>query len=141
LQGCCLPGQRRLHVRADGALQTCERVGESLVIGHVDSGIDQAAVDGLFSSMSRALGSKCSDCWAVRLCDVCFTVLAPSWGQPGADTAQITEAVCSQIRRSKEETLALYLALREKGPQSLAFLKLSPRSSPGPSGAIPRSRS
>jgi uncharacterized protein len=122
LQGCCLPGQRRLHVRTDGALQTCERVGESLVIGDVQSGIDLAVVDRLFEGMQAALGKRCLDCWAVRLCDLCFTALAPTWREKGSERISIPEQICAQIRSSKEEAMRLYLSLLQRGPQSLDFL-------------------
>jgi uncharacterized protein len=121
-QGCCLPGQRRLHVKADGAFQPCERVGESLLIGHARSGIDLRAVERLFEGVKNALGERCLDCWALRLCHVCFAALAASYGADGSPDARISEQLCEQVRKEKEETFRLYLTLLEHGPQALDFL-------------------
>ena len=121
--GCCLPGQRRLHVRADGTFQPCERVGDSLVIGDVQRGIDLPATERLFESMVAAAGDRCRDCWAVRLCNICFTVLAPSWWEdPDGPAAPIPPARCADVRRQKETTMCLYLDLLAGDPEGLDWL-------------------
>jgi len=121
--GCCLPGQRKLHVRADGAFQPCERVGESLLIGNVATGIDLDTVERLFADMYGAVRERCSDCWAVRLCEVCFSSIAPTWGEDGTAGCEVPPQLCERIRSRKEDVFRLYLSLLDRGPEAHAFLE------------------
>ncbi|MBU0740804.1 radical SAM protein [bacterium] len=122
--GCCRPGQRRLHVRADGVYQPCERVGDGLVIGDVERGIDLAAVDDLWHRFAGALGERCLDCWACRLCPLCFTALAEGWRCDGGG-ATVSAARCDNARARLERTLRTYVELVERNPRSLDFLETS----------------
>jgi len=121
---CCRPGHRRLHVRADGVYQPCERVGMGLPIGDAERGIDPTAVDRLWDRFIDALGDRCLDCWACRHCTLCFTTLAASWEGDGAG-ATIDPERCDGIRDRTERTLRTYVELVRRDPRSLDFLKNS----------------
>ncbi len=120
--GCCRPGQRRLHVRADGAYQPCERVGDGLIIGHVSEGLDLEAVEVLWSRFKQSFGEHCLDCWACRLCSACFSVLAESW-ERGGMKPEAVDSVCTTVRTGQAETLRMYVELLARNPRSLDFLK------------------
>ncbi len=120
--GCCSPGQRRLHVRADGAYQPCERVGDGLNIGHVDGGLDLVAVDRLWERFTNTFGEQCMECWACRLCSLCFTTLAETWDQ-GEMSPSLAAACCDAARDRLENTLRTYVELVAGDPRSLDFLK------------------
>ncbi|MBC8424871.1 radical SAM protein [bacterium] len=122
--GCCRPGQRRLHVRADGVYQPCERVGMGLPIGDAARGVDLAAVDRLWGRFTDALGDRCLDCWACRLCSICFTSLAEEW-QADDEGATIQTEDCDGVRARLERTLRTYAELVHRNPGSLDFLKES----------------
>jgi len=119
--GCCLPGVRKLHVRADGTLQPCERVGRTMILGTVAQGIDPLAVRGLWERFLTAAAGRCGRCWAVRHCTLCFTVLAPSWndGAPGP----WPERLCRAIRRQLADTLRLYADIRGDDGEGAAWLR------------------
>lgn len=118
------PGQRRLHVRADGVYQPCERVGMGLPIGNAERGLDLPAVDRLWGRFTEALGDRCLDCWACRLCSLCFTALAESW-RDGDAGCVIPEASCDGVRERLERTFRTYAELVSGDPRSLDFLKKS----------------
>lgn len=120
--GNCQPGQRRLHVRSDGALQPCERVGDSLVIGDVDRGIDRAAVEGLYCAFNRAVKGRCEECWSFRMCHLCFTALAPDWSTSAGGRVEIPERLCDAVRAKSEAAIRLFLDLKEQGRDALDFL-------------------
>lgn len=122
LLGCCQPGQRRLHVRVDGALQPCERVGDSLVIGHLPEGIDLALARSLDARLLEALGGRCGGCWAVRLCDLCYTALAPLASVAGERSRALPEELCTSTRARIEDDLRLYLRLLRRGNDATRFL-------------------
>jgi uncharacterized protein len=104
LGGCCRPGQQRLHVAVDGTLRPCERTGTGLAIGHVDRGIDPAAVVGLRHQFREAVGERCRECWAARLCPLCFASL-PSAGTP------VDARVCDRVRERCAEAIGNYRAI------------------------------
>lgn len=123
--GSCQPGQKRLHVKVDGTFQPCERVGERFPIGHVDAGFSQPEITDLMSHQFEAVGDRCSSCWAVRLCGLCFTSL-----ELGEDTKQvpqprIPEEYCQHICSKNLNVLKLYLDMKSAGPESLDFLQNS----------------
>jgi uncharacterized protein len=120
--GCCRPGQRRLHVRVDGAYQPCERVGDGLVIGHEKGGLDLEAVDILWDRFKGTFGERCLNCWACRLCSACFTALAETWEQ-GEMKPEAVESVCNGVRAGQADTLRMYVELLARNPRSLDFLK------------------
>jgi uncharacterized protein len=118
---CCLPGQRRLHVRADGSWQPCERLGDNIRIGHARTGFDAAAVDELFRAMHAAVAGRCPDCWALRLCDLCFAALAPSWSRQDGPP-EVPARACESVKRGWEDTLRLYVSLQACGEQAWSWL-------------------
>ncbi len=113
--GCCRPGGRKLHVRADGQLQPCERVGTGLVLGEIGSGVDPAKAADLERAFHDQVAPRCRTCWAVRLCDLCFVSPARS--------GEIPETACAAVRRRVEATLRLHVELATRGPDALAFLE------------------
>ncbi|MFH1843713.1 MAG: radical SAM protein [bacterium] len=120
--GCCQPGLRRLHVKSDGTLQPCERLGETMTIGHVKTGIDLASVESLYAGMFQACRERCANCWAVRLCHLCFTVLAPTWDPDNPEACRLPESVCDTVRRELEDDFRRYIQLLAHGADSVAFL-------------------
>lgn len=44
LNGCCVPGKKRLYVTATGEYKACERIGSSPSIGNVDEGVDRELI-------------------------------------------------------------------------------------------------
>jgi len=113
--GCCLPGVRRTHVRADGILQPCERVGQGLPLGTAATGLDARRLQQVREQFTATLDGACSDCWAVRLCRVCYSALAP-------DAAVSLRERCLAVREGVEATLRLFLDLRARSRESLQWL-------------------
>lgn len=111
--GNCMPGKRKLHVTATGHYQPCERTGEVFMIGDVESGIDSERVDELRLGFHRALQDRCGNCWALRLCRVCFAVQAETASGKGAEFP-LPEWRCEAVRASVEadlQTAARVLAM------------------------------
>ncbi|MBU8920308.1 MAG: radical SAM protein [Bacteroidales bacterium] len=121
--GFCQPGQRRLHVRTDGSFQPCERVGESLVIGDVEQGIDLEKVENLFSGLFGAVRHRCEDCWALRMCGICFTALAPKWSSEDPAATEVPPEYCEAVKANTEEAIRLFLDLKDRSPGALDFLE------------------
>ncbi len=122
--GSCQPGQRKLHVRADGSLLPCERGNDIMFIGHVRHGIDLRAVEALYRSLVDPVAERCRSCWAIRLCKLCFIHLAVSQSEQRRDEAMaIPESFCAQSRLEAEQALRYYLTLERAGGEGLAWLQ------------------
>jgi uncharacterized protein len=104
--GNCRPGRRKLHVMPDGTFHACERSGDLLPIGDIQRGIDPAAVRGLQQGFHVAAGADCADCWALRLCGLCFAAHAASGGRAGLGRPFPAE-LCLAERRAQEGALRL----------------------------------
>ena len=121
--GNCRPGRRKLHVTADGRLQPCERTGDGIVLGDLKTrgGIDPVAVRTLERNFHAAVADRCGDCWALRLCAVCYAALAG--GRPGAGKDSVPEQVCERFRSRAETTLALMVRITELPPERREWLE------------------
>jgi uncharacterized protein len=115
LGGCCLPGVRRLYVGSNGTLAACERIGGQWPLGTVAAGIDVRRIQALRERFAAAIGDRCRNCWAVRLCNVCYTCLEPESGA-------LPAGVCEGVRRGLEATLRLLLDLKSRNSRSLQWL-------------------
>lgn len=74
VNGCCIPGARRLFVTASGRFLPCEKVPTvAPEIGDVDSGVNVDAIRAEYVNPYFQFSfPDCSRCWASRFCDLCF---------------------------------------------------------------------
>lgn len=70
--GICLPGFQRFCVSPDGRFYMCEKIGRALPIGDLESGLDVGAILENIKEYIALSEPRCLDCWAQRLCKVCF---------------------------------------------------------------------
>lgn len=119
--GNCQPGQRKLHVTVGGRFQPCERTGSVMELGSLEKGIDAAKVLDLQEQFHKAVQHKCGNCWALRLCGVCFAAQAEH-GAPDAEGLSVPEAVCEAVKRDREGTLKLLGRILKMPNPSRRFL-------------------
>ena len=68
LNGCCVPGKKRLYVTATGEYKACERIGSSPSIGNVDEGVDRELIVKKYVEEFAAQSKDiCDKCWAYNL--------------------------------------------------------------------------
>ncbi|MCP4571373.1 MAG: radical SAM protein [bacterium] len=120
--GCCKPGDRKIFVRADGVLQPCERVDAAFSLGTTDTGPDPAVVTRMKQEFLAAVAPRCAECWAVRLCDLCFIPMASTWTADSSHPGQVPESACEGARRRAAHTLRLHTTLAVAGDGALDFL-------------------
>jgi uncharacterized protein len=117
----CRPGRRKLHVGVDGRLQPCERTGNVMSLGSIDSGISIRDVEKLDERFHSALGNRCGQCWALRLCGVCFAVQAENSDRTTGEFP-IPESVCRAVRLQKEDSLKLLVQVLAMEPAAREWL-------------------
>jgi uncharacterized protein len=119
--GNCRPGKRKLHVTIDGTYQPCERTGQVMELGSLQSGIESTKVLGLQEGFHEAVKGKCLACWALRLCGVCFAAQA-EYGASGMESLIVPDRVCEAVRRDQEATLKLLARILKLPKEMRGFL-------------------
>lgn len=120
LQGCCVPGARRLHISVDGDYTVCERVDNAPILGNVQAGVDINLVkerylkDYMLDSLEN-----CSKCWAARLCRICFV---DCFNKEKEYDSRLKKANCENERAAQEMQLIRYHQVLEDDPESLNHL-------------------
>ena len=91
-------------------------------LGSLETGIESSRVIDLQEQFHNAVKDKCSDCWALRLCGVCFAVQAEH-AKPGFKENQVPDAVCEAVRRDREVTLKMLAEILQLPKDKKEFLE------------------
>jgi uncharacterized protein len=118
--GQCTPGQR-CYVDTGGVFHMCERVNAFFPVGSVAEGYDYERIGEYLKSYSGLIGSRCSDCWAARLCSKCIPMLAE--GERMSESA--LEAFCERQKRDLSFKLGRYCAARAQNNGCFDFIEKS----------------
>lgn len=75
MNGCCMPGGRKLFVTVDGNYNLCERMGETPIIGNYIDGYDIDSIKKYYvNDYCECSKNDCSRCWAINLCSICYAI-------------------------------------------------------------------
>lgn len=120
MNGCCIPGVRRIYVDVTGKFHLCEKIStDAPVIGSVKSGINQEVIDNVYiNGYEEMCKPNCSKCWVVRLCDSCF---AYAFENGALDVASFKKQ-CTIVKETQEKYLRYYCMLMEFNPFGLDYL-------------------
>jgi uncharacterized protein len=120
LNGCCVPGLRKLFTTVDGTFRVCEKISsEAPTIGNVFNGIDLKAIKSIYIKDYEKISlPTCSKCWAIRLCDVCYIRAF----EGGKLDARKKSNVCRVQLNLKQELLKFHCYLLELNPKGLKYL-------------------
>lgn len=119
MNGCCVPGAKKIYVTTKGDYLVCEKMGPSPRIGNVFDGIDVERIRKYYVENFRQEAVKyCKDCWAINLCNICYT---ECFDEDGVNFKK-RHMRCEAHRVAKERTLSLYHEILEKFPEGLQFL-------------------
>jgi len=120
LNGCCIPGVRRLLIDTYGNFHICERTSiDTPYIGNISTGIDFNLIEKIFiNKYKETITPHCSNCWAVGICDACYTDIFRN----GKLDFQTREINCNSQKKSRERFLKFYCSLIEIAPKGLDYL-------------------
>jgi uncharacterized protein len=88
----------------------CERSNSFFPIGSVRDGYDFDSIAAYLRRYADLMKSRCSDCWAVRLCRKCIPLLAEGDNLPETKL----DAFCEGQKRDLVASLTNYCRAREK---------------------------
>lgn len=116
MNGCCVPGQRRIYVTVDGEFLLCEKVGNIPSIGNVETGFDEECIKKMYvDEFIKGAKEYCKDCWAVNLCTLCYV---NCFDQKGPHFAYRHNS-CRSERLYLENNLIRYHTILEENPEQL----------------------
>lgn len=115
LNGCCTPGARKLYITVEGDFYVCERIGISPKIGNIYNGINKEVLVQRYIKDYIKSMEKCSDCWAIRLCSICY---ARCYDENGLNLAK-KEMMCEYQKITLEQQLTSYHSILENNPTIL----------------------
>lgn len=119
LNGCCIPGTRRLYVTAGGDYKACEHVGVSPLIGNVEQGLNYEDIKRQYvDEYIRESEKLCSECWANMLCGVCY---AKTYALDGINMEK-KNFECDMSKHVAEQGLVSYHTILEENPSALQYL-------------------
>lgn len=122
LNGCCEPGQRKSYIAADGKIHVCEKISSfAPTVGDVETGFDLETIQKFYiDEYGKKSMVNCANCWALRLCDVCYISAIDSHGHFDMEKKS---QYCRMKCISYESTLGHLLTLMEEKPANLEYLK------------------
>jgi uncharacterized protein len=115
--GQCTPG-KRCYVDTGGKFHMCERVNAFFPVGSVAEGYDLDAISGYLTSYAELIGSRCSECWAVRLCNKCIPMLSEGERMTGS----ALDALCERQKKDLAIKLARYCHARAQNLDCFDFI-------------------
>lgn len=114
MNGCCIPGSRKLYVTSEGEFKLCERIGESPSIGNIEDGVNYHKLFKYYFDDFQETGKlDCSNCWASTLCNVCYARYYDANGY----NRETKLHVCESTRRELHDFLILYHTYLEENPE------------------------
>lgn len=118
MNGCCIPGSRRLYVDTKGDLYVCERINKSPKIGNILTGFDLETIfTKYFIEYSERSIKHCANCWAAKMCPFCYASRMDLDG-----IAKNAHAFCEYFKEHLKEQFSLYYEILEKDPKKLEIL-------------------
>lgn len=119
LNGCCIPGTRKLYIETDGTFHVCERAHGTPAIGSLEEGFDDALVCDIIETYARESIGDCRSCWAVGMCNLCFNHAYVD----GKFSLERKCRNCESVRKDLEQKLMLYCTIREEDEHALDYMQ------------------
>jgi len=119
LNGCCLPGLRKIFVSPKGNFYICEKIGYSYLIGNIYEGFNFDKIFDLMDEYCKISIEHCTKCWAIRLCPACFVNAIKNQKLD----IQRKREYCDSNKSYINKLLEIYCTALERNPQAFNFME------------------
>ena len=121
LNGCCIPGERKNFISSDGTIRVCEKIATNApAIGHINRGFDIDTIKKVYIDEYAERSIKdCSQCWALRICDLCYVA---AFNDNGEFDLIKKRKTCRSMVNYMEQVLRNFITLINKNPDELDYL-------------------
>lgn len=72
INGSCVPGIDKLFVTTQGEYSACERAGDFMPMGDIESGLNSADIEKIVFDYTKDAEQNCAACPNSRFCDTCY---------------------------------------------------------------------
>jgi uncharacterized protein len=120
LNGCCIPGGRKIYVTTAGKIRVCERISGAPDIGDIKKGINMATIKNTYlDDYSMKSLNKCAKCWMAKICSICYAQIFID------DKINIMKkhGICKRRLISTENYLSFLSLLLEINPNGLDYFE------------------
>lgn len=119
LNGCCLPGVRRIFITPAGKILICEKVNSTLEMGDVFKGFDYERIDQLINTYVLQSNDNCLNCVANRYCSACFAYHFT----PDGFYDKYKKEYCNGMINDLISDLTAYCEILEANPSAFDYIK------------------
>lgn len=119
ITGVCRPFAKKMFVDIHGHVHMCENFTNGTVFGDIDQPFAKNKIEDLLKVYKEHRSSMCRQCWASKLCSLCYRDLMDRDG-----TVNIARAheVCENEKAGLQKLLRQYCEILEKRPDILDHL-------------------
>jgi uncharacterized protein len=96
----------------------CEKINENMAIGNIETGLNLDQIISLMKNYADKSSPDCCDCWALRLCSLCY--IHACHANFDMEAKRIN---CKTARKTIHQGLQLYCKILEKNPYAFAAMK------------------
>lgn len=119
LNGCCIPGVRKIFVDTDGRVYPCERVSRAYNIGNVDKGIEIDKILKIAEEYVEHSAGHCVDCWAAKACGACFLTAVKN----NRFDIERKKERCEVLKKTRHYDFITYATIMGKNPGAFDFTR------------------
>lgn len=120
MNACCMPGERRIFVKANGKYKICEKMGNTHPIGDFENGVNYDFIEKEYiENYTKESIEDCSRCWAAKLCSVCY---ADCYDENEKFSIEKKREKCAISREIAMKNLCAYYEIYELDPGKLDYL-------------------
>lgn len=119
MNGCCVPGGRRIYIAVNGDIYPCEKIGDVPTLGNVKTGLEIEKIKKVYvKDFIDEAREYCKNCWAVNLCTLCYV---NCYDKNGVHF-KYRHRACVSERKFLEDTLSTYHYLVNHNPKIIEEL-------------------
>jgi uncharacterized protein len=119
LSGVCRPFVHKMFVDVHGNMNLCENFSYGTNFGTIYSEFPSDSVDKLLTLYKSERSKTCTNCWASKICSLCFRDIIDRNGSVNSERA---ETLCKDERASMQRTLTEYCTVLENDSSLLNHL-------------------
>lgn len=117
--GVCRPFAKKMFVDVDGNVHMCENFVNGKDFGDINDTFEVEKIKSLLSKYKVARGYACSQCWASKLCSLCYRDVIDRNGDINQTRGKV---LCNNERMSIMSLLEQYCEVMENGSELLNHL-------------------
>ena len=119
ISGVCRPFAKKLFVDVNGSVHICENFLYGTEFGSIFERLNDEPLKTLFERFKTAKETRCSECWASKLCGLCYKDF---FDKNGNMNNERTNRICTHEKNAIENTLREYCTILETDANLLDHL-------------------